>query len=97
MAELVLLVKERKRKALVSKACKEISTREIEVCAVSEGLAEDSKVDGIRTRINKGLKQLRKAREERAARELQEEMQEHVDKARELVLRLEENLWCGAR
>ena len=61
-------------------------------------MAEDSKVDdGIRTRINKGLKQLRKAREERAARELQEEMQEHVEKARELVLRLEENLWNGAR
>ena len=96
MAELVLLVKE--KKSTWVKSCKEISKREIEVYAISEGMAEDSKVDdGIRTRIKKGLKQLRNAREERAARELREEMQEHVEKARERALRLEENLWSGAR
>ena len=60
-------------------------------------MAEDSKVDdGIRTKIKKKLKQFCKAREERAARELQEEMQEHMEKARELLLRLEENFWRGS-
>ena len=44
-------------------------------------MAEDVE-DGDKSRIKKGLKQLRKAREEiRAAKELQEEMQEHVEKA----------------
>ena len=44
------------------------------------------------------MKQLRKAREEeRAAKELQVAMQEHVEKAQEGVLQLEENLWEGAR
>ena len=44
--------------------------------------------------MKKGLKQLRKAREEeRAAKELQEEMLENVEKAQERVLQLAENLW----
>ena len=44
--------------------------------------------------MKKGLKQLRKAREEeRAAKELQEEMLENVEKAQERVLQLKGDLW----
>ena len=62
--------------ALWSKVARKAQTKETEVFATSEDMAEDAKVvDGIR--IKKGLKQLRKAKEEeRAAKELQEEMQE---------------------
>ena len=47
-------------------------------------MAEDAKVDdGTRTRIKKGLKQLRKARDEERAAELLEEMQQKVAEAQE--------------
>ena len=87
-----MLVKE--RKAPGSKVCKECSKRETEVFAISDGMAEQAKVDdGVRTRLRKALKQFRKAREEeRAAKEHQEEMQENVEKAQERVLESEENL-----
>ena len=58
-------------------------------------MAEDAKVDdGTRTRNKKGLRQLRKAREEeKTTRELQKEMQENLEKAHERVLQMAENLW----
>ena len=57
-------------------------------------MAEDAKVDdGIRTRLKRALKKLRKDREvERAARELQEEMQRNVEEAQEPVWESDENL-----
>ena len=59
--ELGTLVNE--KKSTWVKSCKESSKRETAVDAISEGMAEDAKVDdGIRNRINKGLKQLHKAR-----------------------------------
>ena len=68
--ELEVLVKE--KKSTWVKICIRAQKRETEVYATSEGMAEDAKVDdGIKTRIKKGFKQLRKAREEeRAAKEL---------------------------
>ena len=67
MDELVLLVKEKKGTWI--KSCRESSMRESEVFAISEGMAEASKIDdGIRTRIKKGLKQFRKATEKRCRR-----------------------------
>ena len=91
MDELGLLVKE-KRSTWV-KSCRESSKRETKICALSEGMAEDAKLDGVRARIKKALKQLSQAREEeRAAKELQEEMKENVERAQERVLESEENL-----
>ena len=60
--------------------------KETEVFAMSEGMAEDAKVDdGASSRLRRALKQLRKDREEeRAARELLEEMQQNVDEAQEM-------------
>ena len=47
----------------------------------SEGMAEDVNVDdGVRTRLRRALKQLRKdTEEEKAAKELREEMQRNVE------------------
>ena len=77
--ELDMLVKE-KRSTWV-KSCKENSRTKTEIYA-REGMAEDVKVDdGARSRLRRGLEQLRKDKEEeRAARELLEEMQQNVDK-----------------
>ena len=60
--EMGLLVKEKKGTWI--KSCRESSKRETEVFAIPEGVAEAAKVDDgtRRTRIKKGLKQLRKAR-----------------------------------
>ena len=61
--ELGLLVKEKKGTWI--KRCRESSRRETEVFATSEDMAEAAKIDnGTRTRIKKGLKQIRKSREE---------------------------------
>ena len=74
--ELGMLAKEKKSTWI--KSCKESSKRETEKNAISEGLAEDAKVDdGARSRLRRALKQLRKDKK-RAARELLEEMQQNV-------------------
>ena len=58
-------------------------------------MAEGAKVDdGVRSRPRKAFKRLRKDREEeKAARELQEEMQRNVEEAQERVLESKENLF----
>ena len=86
-----MFVKE--RKALGSKVARKAQKERPKSMLTSEGMAEDAKVDdGIRTRIKKGLKQLRKAREEeKAAKELQEEVQEKVEIS--AGASAEENLW----
>ena len=57
-------------------------------------MADDAKCDdGDRGRLRRALNQLRKdRREERAARELQEEMQQYVDEAQERAWESEQNL-----
>ena len=89
----------KEKKSTLVKSCKERSRKKTEVYAISEGMAEDAKVDdGFRTRIKTGLKQLRKARgEERAAEELQVEMQEHVEKGAGASAALGREFVDGAR
>ena len=86
-------VRERKEKHLDQKlqVQKEKPTY---IHAFSEGMAEDAKVDdGARSRLRRALKQLRKDREEeRAARELLEGMQQHVDEAQERACESERSL-----
>ena len=63
MDKMGLLVKEKNGTRI--KRCRERSKRETEVFATSKGTAEAAKIDdGTRTRIKKGLKQIRKAMEE---------------------------------
>ena len=79
--ELETLVKEQKN--TWAKSCKESSKRKTGINAMSEGMADDVKIeDSDKGRLRKALKQHRKDRdEENAARELLEEMQQNVDDA----------------
>ena len=81
--ELGVLLKEKKTHG--SKVARKVRNCETEIFAISEGMAEDAKVDdGDRSRLMRALKELRKDREEeRAARELLEEMQQNLDEAQE--------------
>ena len=99
--ELGMIVKE--KKSTWVKSCKENSKRETEICAISEGMAEDATVeDGDKSRLRRALKQLRKDRDkENAVREFLEEMQQNVDEAharaseseRSLCRELEEDMY----
>ena len=73
-----MLVKE--KKSTWVKSCKENSRTKTEIYA-REGMAEDVKVDdGARSRLRRGLEQLRKDKEEeRAAHELLEEGTEKLE------------------
>ena len=75
----------KEKKSTWIKSSKVISKRETEIYAISDGMAEDAKVDDSdRSRLRRALKQLRKDREEeRAARKFLEEMQQNVDEAQE--------------
>ena len=87
---------ESKEKHLDQNVARKVQKWENEVFAISEGMAEDARVDdGARSRLRRALKQLRKdMEEERATRELLEEIQQNVDEAQERACESDQSL-CG--